>query len=360
MYSGDDMTILHIASIKNNPFNGVCVVAPQHVVSQGAYAETAFVNINNEKINTSAVQLPFAQPFDIKQLPEPFCAPDIVVFHETYRVEYLKIYKNLKKNNIPYVIIPHGELTGVAQSKKHLKKVVANLLLFNSFINGAAAVQCLSRKEYDGTHFGKHKFIGTNGVEMPSSIRESFCTDGIKFVYIGRLEAEVKGIDIMISAVASKKEHLKANKCRFFIYGPDYNGRYAHVESLIKENNVEDIITLSHEVTGTEKENILSDTDVFIQTSRTEGMPLGIIEALSYGIPVLITEGTALGDYVRNADAGWVAATDVASVAEALECAVSERSTLAEKSQNAVKLANDEFSWNRISQKTVEEYKKYV
>ena len=123
--------------------------------------------ITDELKQYSGTQMSFVKPFDIKQLPKPFDNPDIVVFHECYRPEYLKIAKNLRKNKIPYVDMPHGELRVEAQKKKHFKKVMANLLLFNDFANHAAAIQCLSNAEMEATHFGRKKFIGSNGISMP-------------------------------------------------------------------------------------------------------------------------------------------------------------------------------------------------
>ncbi len=354
------MVVLHVACIENNSFSGVCVAVPQHVRAQAAFAQVALLNVNNVRIKGVEKQLAYEKRFDVRKLESPFDCPDLVVFHETYRTEYLRIYKNLKKNKIPYIVLPHGELRKEAQKKKRWKKLAANLLFFKKFIRGALAVQCLSQMEIESTAFGRRKILGSNGVFLPEKHKNAFCEEGVRFVYIGRLDIYHKGLDIMLEAVKIAKPEMKKANARLDIYGPDYQGRYESVQRLVAEKDVGDIVELRHELEGEEKERVLLSSDVFLQTSRFEGMPIGILEAMGYGLPCLITEGTTLKSFVEEKNTGWAAEGTAASVANALLRAIEERESFKEKSVNGREAVRREFSWERIAEKTVKEYESLI
>ena len=354
------MVILHIASVSNNPFSGVCTVVPKHVFYQSKYAECALLNVSGESINADIKQLEYKKGIRLNELPKPFSSPDLIVFHEVYYPAMLPLAKQAKSAGIPYIIIPHGCLTTNAQRQKRLKKLIGNMLLFNRFINGAAALQFLSKPEMKRTKFGSRSFIGTNGIGELEYEKEWKESSGSGIVYIGRLDIISKGVDILLEAVSKAKDVMEKNSCRLDIYGPDQNDMHDYIRKTVNERSLGSVVSLHREAFGEEKEKLLKESDLFIQTSRSEGMPMGILEALNYGLPCIVTKGTTLGEVIRSYDAGWPAETDPDSVAEAIVKALNEKDKWKAMSKNARRLTEENYLWDKVVKKTILEYEKYV
>lgn len=352
------MVILHIAAINDNPCAGVPVAVPQHLIAQRDFADVALLNIRPYKIKNIEKCFIYKKGFSIDELPDEFTHPDLVVFHEIYYIEFVKLSRSLSKKGIPYIIIPHGSLTNEAQRKKRIKKLVGNMMLFNSYINNARAIQFLSDVEMENSNIGKRRFVEPNGIFMPQSrCRQALNEDKtINLVYIGDLSIQIKGLDLMLGAIKAKERILKENGVEVYIYGPDYGTRHKDLMKIISELELQDLVHLHDAVVGDEKKDILLSANGFIQTSRSEGMSMGILEALSYGIPCVVTQGTNLKEIIEENNAGWGASNTVESISDAIQQFVTEKEKWNAKSINAIKLIEKEYSWSVVAQRTVKAY----
>lgn len=351
------MRILHIAAINDNPCTGVPVAVPQHLKAQKEFADIALLNLLPYQIEGVDKCFIGENYSTIDTLPDGFSQPDLAVFHEVYYTKFIKIASDLKKRNIPYIIIPHGSLTKEAQNKKRAKKIIGNLLLFSKFIRGAIAIQYLSNKECERSNFGKNKFVEPNGITLPLEYKKYPSNkDLIQLVYIGNLSISIKGLDLLLEALNKVKALVSKKHLRLDIYGPNTGTRHEDIRQLISQFELEDIVFLHDAVIGEEKKRILLSADAFIQTSRSEGLSMGILEALSYGIPCIVTQGTNLREVIEENNAGWGADNTSESICLAITRFIDSENILKEKSRNAVQLIKSEYEWSVVAKKTIKKY----
>ncbi len=349
------MVVLHIANITPSDLGGVRAAVPQMVAAQARFATVGFINTRGLPVPELDTML-CEGGFSLDRLEKPFNNPDLVVFHEVYRPEFISIAKQLKNNNVPYIVIPHGCLTRQAQARKRLKKILGNLLLFKKFVKNAVAVQYLSENESKNSSFRFDSFVCGNGIDIPDEKKCGFSSDGLRIVFIGRLEIITKGLDLLLSAVKECRAIFLQSGTRIYIYGPDTEGAHEQLRGYIKDFNLEEIVTVGSSVVGEEKKKILLSADYFLLPSRTEGMPMGVLEALGYGLPCLLTEGTGMAGMISSENAGFGCETSEKGIGDALRRAIESVGQLNEMSENASRLAKERFDKNTIAAETVEIY----
>lgn len=356
------MNLLHICSITNNKVSGISNVVPEHFINQKHFANVALLNCNDtkiEKLEKEKNVFYYNEIKSINNLPKPFDNLDLVVFHGIYIPQYISIYKKVLRKNIPYIIIPHGSLTKDAQNIKPLKKMLGNLMFFNKFIEKARAIQYLSEfEQYMSNDYKNYSFVIGNGMIMPSIQKREFSKDCIKLVYVGRYSVYHKGLDILLDGC--KKAYIKMikNNIEINLYGSG-NKEIDHINEMIKKRNLERVVKANGPIFNNKKQAEIIRNDAFIQTSRLEGQPLGIMEAMFLGMPVIVSEGTTFGSAVKENSCGFVCSNpdEIATLFNNLKMDVNKFIKFGENSR---KYAMNNFSWNVIADKSIKKYKELI
>lgn len=105
----------------------------------------------------------------------------------------------------------------------------------------------------------------------------------------------------MLDAVAADKREFEG-RLKIRIAG---NGEVDRLNGYINANGLEQIVEYVGWVDGEAKSRLLAEADGFILPSYAEGLPLAILEAMSYGLPVIATAVGAIPEVV-DSSVGWL------------------------------------------------------
>lgn len=357
------MKILHISAVRYlTPKNGIAVVL-KYLSEEQNKIEGIQARVLSLKAGIDELDLPF---YDVLKGIDFYdyllsYKPDIVIFHSVFFVEYIKCAKILKRINIPYVIEPHGSFGKQAMKKSYIKKYIASKTIFCSFLKYAQGHIYTTKAEKDDSVFKRIKSviipngIDTNVVLNAKDIKQY---NSPILYFLGRFDIKHKGLDFLMESLKildDKKQNITIR-----LYGIGTKTGNEFIESYIRDFKYI-CVTNMGAIYGDKKKEELEKANICLLTSRYEGSPMTILDALSYGNPCIVTPGTNVSEELVNNSIGWETSLNSQSIAETILKAYKEYENDAPGFIKRCKeYVLENYDWKQIAEKSIQEYRSFI
>jgi glycosyltransferase involved in cell wall biosynthesis len=281
---------------------------------------------------------------------------DLVHFYGLYDLLGPAASSSCRSQGIPYVIEPMGMYRPIDRAFR--LKQVWHRLLGGAFWRNASRIIATSEMEqqelltdgvppskvvirYNGIDGGTQTLLSARGTFRAKwNIRP----EEPLILFLSRLIPR-KGADILIEAfarVCPESGHL-------VVAGPEGESGYrAYLERCAKESGVAARVIFTGPLYDEEKKALFTDADLFVLPSRYENFANAPAEAMSCGIPVIITNACGIRSLV-DGQAGLVIAPERDALIEALGSLIHDKALYA-RFKGGCRRVVDQLSWNRLTE----------
>lgn len=252
---------------------------------------------------------------------------------------------------VPVVVSPRGTLSPYSFVNKNnrIKNIIHNF--FGRPLLNKSHIHVTSKREKEAiVQLIEPLSITTiaNFVKLTDDNRFNILIskETIRLLFFSRIE-EKKGLDILLKALTTVTApyHLT-------IAGNGDEKYIGYLKQLATDYGIAQFITWAG-FYNEDKFELLASHDLFVLPSHDENFANTVIESLSVGTAVLVSENVGLYDYVEQNKLGWVCRTESASVAAFINnIAIHCREELARIRQKAPNIIYNDFK----SDKLVEQY----
>jgi glycosyltransferase involved in cell wall biosynthesis len=247
---------------------------------------------------------------------------DAVIINGIWHYNSFGTWRILQKTNIPYFVYTHGMLDPWFKRRfplKHLKKRLFWRWTDFRVLRDANAVLFTSEEECRLAPQSFRKFkcrpvvvnYGTAGPPFPKEpCRESFLQhfpalrDTRSFLFIGRIH-EKKGVDLLLRAFFEVCCSSQTACWKLVIAGPQ--SHYGNkMKKLAEQLGIAERVLWTGMLSGVLKWGALYHADAFALPSHQENFGMAVAEALSCGLPVLISNRVNIWRGIQEDGAGLV------------------------------------------------------
>lgn len=153
----------------------------------------------------------------------------------------------------------------------------------------------------------------------------------------------VKGFDVLLDALHMLPEHARYH-LSIVGEGPER----ANLQAKIKQYQLESKVVLKGEATYSDMPEIMANSDVFVLSSRAEGRPNVVAEAVASGVPVVSSDLPGVQGLVAHGVNGWLFEADNAkALSDLIIQAIENKSLLPLMGEAGRAQIRNNSGWNK-------------
>ena len=167
----------------------------------------------------------------------------------------------------------------------------------------------------------------------------------LRLIYIGRL---APGKGLMETIEAMRIARLRGVAARLVLAGS--GPEEARLRKHVRDAGLSREVAFVGPAWGTHKAQLLSQADVFLLASYSEGLPYSLLEAMAAGVVPIVTPVGAIPDLVEEGEHGlFVAPRDAEPIAQAIARLAGDRAALARMSAACRACITGGYSLERVA-----------
>lgn len=284
-----------------------------------------------------------------------------VLHSHGYKFNVLLSLLPKKRRKLPWVVTLHGYLQHPFPTKGWLYNTLDRLL-----VTRADILVAVSDTITDRLICGRAKrkiYVIPNGVELPSQQNklpldedlEGFYENYDKvFIAVGRLSKE-KGFDVLITAMAPILS--SDNKIGLLILGDGLEKKT--LQSIVGQHQLNDQVLFAGYRSSASC--YIERAHALIISSRTEGLPITLLEAMASRVPVVATKVGGMPKVLKYGELGLlVEAENPVNLQEAIGLVLENYNEAKERAKEAKEEIAKHYSMSAIANLYIEKYKKIL
>lgn len=258
---------------------------------------------------------------------------------------------------LPLVVSPRGMLDSWALARSRMKKAVAWRLWTRGLLMRAGCIHALGEGEAHAIRSvlpNKPVCVIPNGVDLQPSMGSAHFGREKSILFIGRIHPK-KGLAELLGGWA--RADLARSDWQLKIVGWDDGGHLPGLKAQASALGLGNSVQFLGPAYGEAKTALLRQCSAFILPSHSEGLPMAVLEAWSYGVPVIMTDACNLPEGF-TAGAALKCMPEVESIAGQLEKLTKfmDPAQRIDAGERGRALVERRFSWAWVAARTVEVY----